>query len=116
MAFKMPKKLEYGEYVVTIHVIPREAIDDQDHGQFDPVTRRMDIAKDLRPAERRWVYLHEKGHADKDYELWFQQNFSVKAPEGAEFDPTETADDDEVPPHPQDHELARGLSDQSPAS
>lgn len=101
--FRTPKTMEYpGGYSVTILIVARDAIVDQEHGEFDPTNRTILVAKDLSPAERRWVLLHEKRHADADYDLWFHQTYAVKAPEGAEIDPTEVAEDDEAPQVPEE--------------
>lgn len=96
MAWRLPNRLEYpgpdGGFVVAIKIVPRESIHGGAHGDYDPDTDTIQIARDLSPAERRAVYLHEKKHADADYELWLAQKVPVKVPQSQDLEEEEEVD------------------------
>lgn len=94
--FLIPKKLKYAwGFVVTISVVPRRKILDREHGIYDPVKNTIVIADDLSVPEKRWVYLHEKAHADVDYQLWAAQRCAIAAPEAIPVDSPDAEEEED---------------------
>ena len=90
--YKIPEEIPYAwGYVVPVKIVPRDQINGE-NGDYDPDTDTIQIADDLSLPEKRWVYLHEKRHADADYEVWVSHRMAVKAPQGVERDDDEGAE------------------------